>query len=329
MKIAAVMTVRNEVTVLPINVAYHRAQGIDEFWIVDNGSEDGTVEVLRALSQRHDWINWASDPGPFDQSTMVTGLAKDAFEHGADWVIPIDADEFWSTPAGSLRDLLATEGAGALVCRVDNYVQASRVIHDHPASLTTMIYRAEPRGRQEDAERLVESGEIAFVEMAYPPKVALRPTSSLVIATGNHRATGYAGEERNTSDLVVLHAPIRARDRLARRAEHGRRVAAVHPNPSTGWHLRRVAGLEIDGDLEAEWAVNSHRRGTLTVGGSRRRLVTSRRLRDAVLPFISPAAKWSAPIRSRWDSRRGTAGFSPLGGESDPQAGRGSPTTPG
>jgi glycosyltransferase involved in cell wall biosynthesis len=63
MKIAAVMTLRNEVHIAPVNLAYHHAQGIDEFWIIDNGSEDGTVEVLRVLSQRHGWIRWESDPG--------------------------------------------------------------------------------------------------------------------------------------------------------------------------------------------------------------------------------------------------------------------------
>jgi hypothetical protein len=236
---------------------------------------------------------------------MVTGLAKDAFKHGADWVIAIDADEFWSTPTGSLRNLLATEEAGGLACGVDTYVQASQVAHDHPASLTTMTYRAEPKGRQDDAERLVESGEIAFVEMAYPPKLALRPTASLVIATGNHRATGFAGTERATAELVVLHAPIRARDRLEHRAEQGRRIAAVHRNPGTAWHLRRVAGLEIDGDLEAEWAANSHRHGTLTVDGSPHPLVRDHRFRRAVLPFVSRAARWSAPIRSRWVPRIG------------------------
>ena len=294
MKVAAVMTLRDEVNVLPINLAYHRALGIDEFWIVDDGSEDGTVEVLKALSQRHAWINWTSDPGPFRQSEMVTGLAQEAYKHAADWIIAIDADEFWSTSTRPLRDVLDTQQVGALACEVDNFVQSSHVVHDHPASLTTMIYRAEPKGRREDARRLVEEGEIAFVEIAYPPKLVVRSTSSLVIGKGNHAATGFAGGERETTELIVLHAPIRARDRLRNRAEQGRRTAAVHPSPDVGWHLRRVAAIEDTGELKADWVANSHRRGALTVDGQQHALLRDHRLREAVRPFVSRAAGGAA-----------------------------------
>ncbi len=312
MKIAAAMTVRNEMHVLPINVAYHRSLGIDEFWICDNGSEDGTTDVLRALSEGRPWIKWLREPGPFRMSEIVTDLARQATKNGADWIIAIDADEFWSTPSGSLRDLIATGRAGALVCEVDNYVQASQVAYDHPASLTTMTYRAKKRGRLEDAKRLVESSEIAFVEMTYPPKLALRPTPSLVVGKGNHHATGFAGVERATTQMIVMHAPIRARDRLAHRAEGGRRTAAVHRDPITDWHLRRVAALEVEGDFEAEWVMNSYRRGALTVNGSPRPLVRDHRLRNAILPFVSRGARWSAPIRSRWKvGRAPTRGSEP------------------
>ena len=260
--------------------------------------------MLRAFAEGRPWIKWVRDTGPFQMSEIVTDLARQATENGADWIIAIDADELRSTPSGSLRDLLATERAGALACGVNNYVQASQVAHDHPASLTTMTYRAKQRGREEDAKRLVESGEIAFVEMTYPPKLALRPTPSLVVGKGNHTATGFAGVESATTELIVMHAPIRARDRLEYRAEGGRRTAAVHSNPNTDWHLRRVAALEIDADLETEWVMNSYRRGALTVNGSPRPLVRDHRLRNAILPFVSRAARWGAPLRSRWKVRR-------------------------
>jgi Glycosyl transferase family 2 len=298
-KIVAVMTMRNEVDIAAINLGYHRAAGVDEFRIVDNGSVDGTRELLETLASRHSWVTWRSDPGPFRQSEMATELAREAARDGADWVIAIDADEFWWTANGSLRDALDT-GAGALVCSVETFVQSARVVHDHEASLATMRYRSIPKGRAEDARRLVEAGEIAFVEMTYPPKLALRPTSSLVIHTGNHRASGFEGPELTTSELVVLHAPLRARDRLAHRAERGRRIATVHASPLTAWHIRRVAMLEDQRELEGEWAANSHRHGALNVGGVKHPLLRDDRLRSAVLPFISQAARWRAPIRSRW-----------------------------
>ena len=56
MKIAAGMTLGDEVNVLPINLAYHRALGIDKLWIIDNGSEDGAVETLIAMSRGNSWL---------------------------------------------------------------------------------------------------------------------------------------------------------------------------------------------------------------------------------------------------------------------------------
>jgi glycosyltransferase involved in cell wall biosynthesis len=298
-EIAAVMTLRDEVEVVPVNLAYHRALGIDRFLIVDNGSTDGTVAVLEELAGRFPWISWTSDLGPFRQSEMVTALAVEAIGEGADWVVAIDADEFW-TADRPLREVLDVTDAGALACRVENFVQSRRVIHDHPASLLSMRYRAEVKGSREEARDLVEGGTIAFVEMAYPPKLFIRGSESLVIGVGNHTATGLAGEAHETDELRVLHAPVRARDRFANRAEHGRRFAEVYSSRGSGWHWRRLAAMRGESTLDAEWEASSYRRGALTVGGAAHPLTRDDRLRNAVLPFTSRAARWSAPISSRW-----------------------------
>jgi GT2 family glycosyltransferase len=50
-RIVAIMVVRNEADLLPVNVRYHAAQGVTEFRIVDNGSSDATTTRLRELSR--------------------------------------------------------------------------------------------------------------------------------------------------------------------------------------------------------------------------------------------------------------------------------------
>ena len=126
MKVAAVMIVRDEADILSINVAHHLALGIDEFWIIDNGSTDGTTRLLRKLTRRGVPIRWQRDDGPFAQSAMTSTLARDAHRAGADWVVAVDADEFWTTSGPSLHRVLGTAGAGvvALAAEVVNYVQA-------------------------------------------------------------------------------------------------------------------------------------------------------------------------------------------------------------
>ena len=287
MKLAAVMMVRDEETILATNLNYHRSLGVSEFWVVDNGSEDRTTEILEHQNRLHGDVHWHTDPGRYLQSEITTGAASEAIAEGADWIVAIDADEFWWLAQGSLPTLLSdTRDAGGLLCRVDNFVQRRSVKQERPDSLWMMTYRAEPRGTEEDARQLVESGEIGFVEIKYPSKLILRASADLIIGTGNHTAKNTAGPIEETEEVRVLHAPIRARSTLARRAEFGERIAAAYSSPNTGWHMRRTTQLAQEGRLNAEWAANSQRFGRLNLGGGSRPLVRDLRLRKAISAFL-------------------------------------------
>ena len=281
------MMVRDERTILATNLAYHRSVGVEEFFIVDNGSTDGTADILANEEHRYGDVHWRLESGPFRQSEITTALASEATAAGADWIVPIDADEFWWTDGADLPSVLGeSPDVGGFLCPVDNFVQRRSVRRERTRSLLSMTYRAEPTGTVETARELVEVGESGFVEIAYPPKQILRATARLVVGTGNHTALNTAGPIEETSTLRVLHAPIRSRSRLVRRAAHGDRIAAVNADPGTGWHMRRLSRLADEGTLNAEWAASSHRFGQLSVNGRRRALVRDYRLRNAIAPFV-------------------------------------------
>ena len=63
-----------------------------------------------------------SDPGPFRQADLTNRLAFEARLAGADWVLPIDADEFFVAEAG-LPAVVGGSDAGALAIEVVNFVQ--------------------------------------------------------------------------------------------------------------------------------------------------------------------------------------------------------------
>ena len=46
MRLAMTLLVRDEADIIEANLRYHRAQGVDFFVVGDNGSEDGTLEIL-------------------------------------------------------------------------------------------------------------------------------------------------------------------------------------------------------------------------------------------------------------------------------------------
>lgn len=296
MMLSAVMMVKNEAAMLSVNLAYHRAMGIKDFWVVDNGSTDGTTELLEHERRVHGDVRWTSEPDRFSQSELTTEIAAEAFAAGSDWILPIDADEFWWIADGSLQGALrSARGVGAIICEVDNFVQHRSVIDELASSLKTMTYSAVPLGTIETAQELVEAGKIAFVESAYPPKQILRASRRLVIGIGNHSAGNVAGSRERSSTIRVLHAPIRSPAALHRRAALGRQFEEHCPDPGLGWHVRRWARLESEGTLGVDWDANSQRFGRLRLRGSSHGLKRDLRLRNGVLPFIDEAS----PKRSR------------------------------
>ena len=108
-RIVGVAVMRDEAARLPRWLAHYRGMGVDHFVIVDNGSKDGTAELLR------------SQP---DVTALTTGDSFAAANYGMDWVNALrrslspdvwtlfaDADEYLvhaSWPNVRLPDYLAS-----------------------------------------------------------------------------------------------------------------------------------------------------------------------------------------------------------------------------
>ncbi len=99
------LIVRNEADVVEDNLRYHLAQGVDFFVVLDNGSTDGTIEILERY-EREGILKIVRLDGTMltIQRKGNTRIARLAHEMGADWVLHNDADEFWWPMAGNLKD---------------------------------------------------------------------------------------------------------------------------------------------------------------------------------------------------------------------------------
>ena len=290
MKIVAISMVRDEADIIATNILFHLATGIDEFLILDNGSSDATPRILRAMSRRTGRVRWTRDAGPYLQSKMTTDLARDAHRDGADWVLVIDGDEFWSAEGG-LKAFLAQTPAQVLYAPVVNFIQRREQIESTPEALLTMTRRApRPLGPIESIEELVVSQQIAFVEMEYPWKCVSRASADIEIHPGNHMVSGLGPPHDRTEQIVCMHAPLRSRDMLVQKAEStGSRVEGGGFQPGQAWHLRRWRRLFEQGLMDAEWAANSYADGMLDLFGLPRETASDTRLRDAVAPFVAEA----------------------------------------
>ncbi|MFP5481419.1 MAG: glycosyltransferase family 2 protein [Alphaproteobacteria bacterium] len=102
MKITAVLTVRNEGAFLLEWLAHHRAVGVTDFLVLSNDCDDGTDAMLDRLATMG-WLAHVPNPGPHPEGPQWAAL-KRADRHplvrGADWLLPLDIDEFVNVHVG-------------------------------------------------------------------------------------------------------------------------------------------------------------------------------------------------------------------------------------
>lgn len=97
MRILAVLTVRNEAAFLLEWLAHHRAAGVTDFLVFSNDCQDGTDKMLDRL-QALGWLTHERNDGPYDkrgiQFTALKAAEKHPLVKQADWILPLDVDEF-------------------------------------------------------------------------------------------------------------------------------------------------------------------------------------------------------------------------------------------
>jgi uncharacterized coiled-coil protein SlyX len=236
--LALTLVVRDEEDILPANLDYHLAQGVDVVLVVDHGSSDRTPEILGDYERTGRVRAFRDEDRAHDQVTRVNRLLRlAAEEHHADWVIHGDADEFWMPLMGSLRDVFASvpDRYGYIVANRTNFVPVDR---NDGAFHERMVLR-ERRSLNPRGDHL-------------EPKVAQRPAAAKSVAPGNHSLEEPVMEPAPSAGLVeVLHFPIRSFEQFERKVL----------NTGIGYELLRDRGPGIGIDqLEL---LNMQRQGKL------------------------------------------------------------------
>jgi glycosyltransferase involved in cell wall biosynthesis len=200
-KICAVAMVKNESDIIESFIR-HTCTFCDQMVILEDRSDDNTLEIIEQLIAEglpvEVFVN--EETFGYSQSENTTMLAHLAIDrHGADLILPLDADEFLFSVAGSkTRDYLE-QCAGADIYQVFQWNAWPQQAHLAKNRFVPALF---PAFIVQD-----DYGHKCFVERA------VIKNEGGVIVTGNHhvevpgrKATGLLiGDE-----LVLAHYPVRS-----------------------------------------------------------------------------------------------------------------------
>lgn len=238
MRLVMTLKVRDEADILEDNLRYHRALGVDFFVVTDNGSVDGTSEILDRYAKaglahviRIETSNLRDNEE--DWTTRMARLAATEFE--ADWVFHDDADELWWPVQGNLKEAFEAipEEYGSVVAPRGEFVARpdasgswfERMIYRE--ALGSLQPKAAHRGDR-DAVVINQTHEVVSVGPDRDLWSGLRPPGRMV-----HRSTRATSEERHeesdrpevrliwapTHPLRIFHFPLRSFEQFRKRTE--------------------------------------------------------------------------------------------------------------
>ena len=175
MTVLAVLTLRNEGAFLLEWLAHHLATGIDHVLAFSNDCQDGTDAMLDRLAELGHVTHVRND-GPYDQRGIQFTALKLAERHervqAADWILPIDIDEFVNVHVGD-RTL------GALMAALP---EATAI------TLTWRLFGCAEQVRYADRPVLETFTRAAPVDLAWPWRAAMFKT--LYRNDGTYRKLG-------------------------------------------------------------------------------------------------------------------------------------------
>ena len=216
-KILATLLVKNEEHIIAQTIEHHIEQGVTDFIVTDNNSVDQTRDIVASYKEVREIID--SDNNAFDQRILVTRMARLACDFNPDWIIHIDADEFWCN-----LSLLSKEK--------HNYLRTSSFFNHLPIDVNTPAefdFNNFPYYAKNNKER---EGDLVGIHRF---KVLHRPDPEVIIGNGNHRAH-FIGTEKEVDYIHIHHYPVLHYDHFERKTITGGRALKgipEKPRPDT------------------------------------------------------------------------------------------------
>lgn len=235
------LLVKDEIDIIEHNLSYHFSQGVDHAIVIDNGSADGTRELLDKLECGR--LTVVDEPGQdYQQGIWMTRAAHMARnDFGADWVLNNDADEFWVPRMGNLKAVIERTQADILYCRRTNLIFPWDTSDDTPWVERCVFSVQTPVSIPRLSNPLTDPLPCPYFYLALPDKVLTSTQGLVEISQGNHSAKYDRPIREETAEIDVLHFPVRSKKQFRSKIRNGGRAYARNSEltKGIGWHIRR------------------------------------------------------------------------------------------
>jgi hypothetical protein len=264
-KLVQTLVVRDESDIVGAQIDYHLNAGVDLVVATDHDSRDGTREILEAY-ERQGVLRLFHEQGEMRESVWRSRMARlAATEHGADWIINTDADEFWMPRRGTLKEALA-----AVPAELGVVWAITRHFLPRPGNMESFAERM--------TVRLSATAPLNDPTSPFRPhaKAAHRADPEVVVLFGSHDVVTTLAPLRGWYPADVLHFPFRTREQYERKG-----VRRAHGDKPLGQYVKAYEASER-GRVEDIFGSLTVDDATLAAGQRTGTLVEDTRLRDAL-----------------------------------------------
>jgi len=217
-KLLMTLLVKNEADIIEHNIIFHKAHGVDAFIATDNNSSDGTREILQKYKDKGWILDIIDEPDEdYQQKEWVHRMILQSKQYEPDWIINCDADEFWISKTGNLKDEIKTFSGNKIY--VPQYHMrckdggGARVFWENNEKIVRLFSRLYRR-------YLIFRGILCrYSQLTFGiPKVMHRLEDYRHIHMGNHWvAMENQGEEVQSTTLHINHYNIRGYEQFRRK----------------------------------------------------------------------------------------------------------------
>lgn len=252
MRLVMTILVKNEDDIIEDNIRFHAAQGIDAFYIMDNGSTDSTLDIIKRLSLEFEVI-YEVQRQIYNQGPWMTSLARKAKKLlGADFIISNDADEFWVNNIGDcLKSCIKANDSIITVPRY-NFIATQECFNDGKPYYDFLDKVVSPVLYSKE-QQLNKPG-LSMSLLKNSPKIIVSPKGLVKIKGGNHQGRHLRfWHDRSTNDIEVHHYPIRSYQQFEGKIINRMNLLNEDPSVRMGVHYKRWVKLLEQGELENEF----------------------------------------------------------------------------